>query len=62
MGIRGFTLGFHEPLEGFCDGPSIEPLVSLELLVAWADEASRVLYTIEAFWLGSSHLMIAPWS
>jgi hypothetical protein len=34
MGIRGFALGFHEPPEGFCDGPSVEPLVSLELLAA----------------------------
>jgi hypothetical protein len=50
MGIRGFALGFPEPPEGFCDGPSVEPLVGPELLVAWADEASRVLYAIEAFW------------
>jgi hypothetical protein len=48
VGIRGFALGFPEPLEGFCDGPSVEPLVDLKLLGAWADEASRVLYAVEA--------------
>jgi hypothetical protein len=48
MGIRGFTLGFPEPLNGFCDGPSSEPLVGPRLLGALADEASSVLLAIEA--------------
>jgi hypothetical protein len=47
MGIRGFAPGFLEPPEGFCDSPSVEPLVGLELLGAGADDASRVLFTIE---------------
>jgi hypothetical protein len=34
MGIRGFALSFPKPPEGFCDGPSVEPLVGLELLAA----------------------------
>jgi hypothetical protein len=34
MGIKGFALGFPEPPGGFCDGPSVEPLVGLELLGA----------------------------
>jgi hypothetical protein len=34
MGIRGFALGFPEPLKGFCNGPSVEPLVGPELLGA----------------------------
>jgi hypothetical protein len=47
-GIRGFAPGFLEPLKGFCGGPSVDPLVSPELLGAWADEASRVLCVVEA--------------
>jgi hypothetical protein len=50
MGIRGFAPGFPEPPEGFCDGPSVEPLVGPELLGAWVDEASRFLFTVEAVW------------
>jgi hypothetical protein len=34
MGIKGFAPGFLKPLEGFYDGPSIKPLVGLELLGA----------------------------
>jgi hypothetical protein len=49
MGIKGFAPGFPESPEGFCDGPSVEPLVGPELLAAWADEASRILYAVEAF-------------
>jgi hypothetical protein len=48
MGIMGFTPGFPEPLDGFYDGPSGEPLVGPGLLGALADEASRVLLAIEA--------------
>jgi hypothetical protein len=48
MGIRGFAPGFPEPLDGFCDGPSIEPLVVPGLLGALADEASGVFFTVEA--------------
>jgi hypothetical protein len=47
-GIRGFVSGFPEPLDGFCDGPSVEPPVGLELLRAWVDEAPRVLCADEA--------------
>jgi hypothetical protein len=47
MGIRGFDLGFPEPPGGFCDGPSVEPLVGPELLGAWANDASEVLFAIE---------------
>jgi hypothetical protein len=48
MGVRGFTPGFPEPLKGFYDGPSIEPLVSPGLLEALANEASGVFFAIEA--------------
>jgi hypothetical protein len=48
IGIRGFTPDFLEPLEGFCDGPSAEPLTSQGLLGALADEASGVLFAVEA--------------
>jgi hypothetical protein len=48
MGIRGFVPELLEPLDGFYDGPSGEPLVSPGLLGALADEASRVLLAIEA--------------
>jgi hypothetical protein len=48
MGIRGFTPSFPEPLDGFYDGPSVEPLVSPGLLGALADEASRVFFAVEA--------------
>jgi hypothetical protein len=48
MGIRGFAPGSPEPLEGFCDSPSIEPLVGPGLLRALADEAPKVLFAIEA--------------
>jgi hypothetical protein len=47
MGIRGFAPVFPEPPGGFCDGPSAEPLVGPELLRAWANDASEVLFTIE---------------
>jgi hypothetical protein len=33
-GIKGFVSGFPEPLDGFCDGPSVKPSVGLVLLVA----------------------------
>jgi hypothetical protein len=49
-GTRGFISGFPEPLDGFCDGPSVEPPVSLVLLGAWADKAPRVLCADEAIW------------
>jgi hypothetical protein len=48
MGTRGFTPGFLEPLDGFCDGASVDPLVGPGLLGALADEASRVFFAIEA--------------
>jgi hypothetical protein len=48
MRIRGFAPGLPKPLEGFCDGPSVEPLVGPGLLGALADKASRVLLTVEA--------------
>jgi hypothetical protein len=47
MGIRGFTPDFPEPLEGFRDGPSVEPLVDPGILGALANEASEVLFIIE---------------
>jgi hypothetical protein len=47
-GIKGLDSGFPEPLDGFCDGPSVEPPVGLVLLGAWADEAPGVLCTDEA--------------
>jgi hypothetical protein len=50
MGIRGFAPGFPKPPRGFCDSPSVEPLVGPKLLGAWADEASGVLCAVEAFW------------
>jgi hypothetical protein len=49
-GIRGFVSGFPVPLDGFYDGPSVEPPVGLVLLRAWADEAPGVLCTDEAIW------------
>jgi hypothetical protein len=33
-GIRGFVSGFPKPLDGFCDGPSVETLIGLVLLGA----------------------------
>jgi hypothetical protein len=33
-GIKGFVSGFPEPLDGFCDGPFVEPPVGLVLLGA----------------------------
>jgi hypothetical protein len=50
MGIRGLVPGLPEPPKASCDGPSVEPLISLELLRAWADKAPRVLCTIGAAW------------
>jgi hypothetical protein len=50
MGTRGFAPGFPELVEGFYDGPSVEPLVGPKLLGAWADEASRVIFAVEAVW------------
>jgi hypothetical protein len=50
MGIRGFTHDFPKPLEGFCDGSSIEPLVIPGLLEALAYEAPGVLFTVEVVW------------
>jgi hypothetical protein len=47
MGIRGFAPGFLEPPRGFYEGPSTEPLVGLELLRAWANDASEVLFIVE---------------
>jgi hypothetical protein len=48
MGIRGFAPGFPEPLSGFCDGPSVEPLVGSGLRGALVDEASRALCAVKA--------------
>jgi hypothetical protein len=48
MGIRGFAPGFPKILDDFCDGPFDEPLVGLVPLGTLADEASRVLFAIEA--------------
>jgi hypothetical protein len=50
MGIRGFAPDFPKLLEGFCDGPFVEPLVSPGLLGALADEATGVLFAVEAVW------------
>jgi hypothetical protein len=50
MGIKGLISSFPEPLDSFCDGPSVEPPVGLVLLGAWADEAPKVLCTDEAIW------------
>jgi hypothetical protein len=61
-GIRGFAPGFPEPLEGFCDGPSIEPLVSPGLLGALANEASGSSSLSRPSNLESSRLTTAPWS
>jgi hypothetical protein len=49
-GIRGLVPSFPEPLDGFCNGPSVEPPLGLELLGAWADEASGILCADEAIW------------
>jgi hypothetical protein len=48
MGIRGFAPGFPEPLDDFCDGLSVKPLVGPGLLGALADEASGVFFAVEA--------------
>jgi hypothetical protein len=47
-GIKGLVFGFSKPLDGFCDGPSVEPPVGLVLLGAQADEAPEVLCADEA--------------
>jgi hypothetical protein len=47
MGIRDFTPGLPEPLEGFYDYRSVEPLVGPRLLEALPDEASGVLFAIK---------------
>jgi hypothetical protein len=50
MGIRGSVPGFPELPKAPYDGPSVEPLVGLELLRAWADDVPEVLYVIRAVW------------
>jgi hypothetical protein len=44
MGIRGLVPGFPEPSEALGDGPSVEPLVGLELPRAWADETPKAVW------------------
>jgi hypothetical protein len=48
--MKGFVSGFPEPLDGFYDGPSVEPPVGLVLLRAWANEEPGVLSADEAIW------------
>jgi hypothetical protein len=48
MGTRGFIPCFPKLLDGFFDGPFVEPLVSLELLGAWTNKASEVICADEA--------------
>jgi hypothetical protein len=48
--MKGFTPIFPEPLEGFYDSPSMEPLAAPGLLEALANEASRVLFAVEVIW------------
>jgi hypothetical protein len=50
MGIRGLVPGFPELPKAPCDGPSIEPLVGLELPRAWTDEVPEVLCVIKLVW------------
>jgi hypothetical protein len=50
MGIRGLVPGLPEPPEAPCGGPSVEPLIGLELLRARVDEAPGVLCAIRAIW------------
>jgi hypothetical protein len=50
MGSRGLDPGLPEPLDGTCEGPSVEPPVGQVLLGAQADGAPKDLCTDEAIW------------
>jgi hypothetical protein len=44
MGIRGLVPGFPKLPETLGDGPSVEPIVDLELLQAWAGEVPSIVW------------------
>jgi hypothetical protein len=50
MGTRGLDPGRLEPLDGACDGPTVEPPTGRALLEALASGASKVLCAVEASW------------